>query len=440
MDQGVNKFLLCTETQCSVVAPIFQYATGRELSRALEHAKAYRHQRRQCRYGRECTRFKRNSDVSQQATQISISEQAKYDEAHCLIFHHQVDMHTFENVNFSAFQAIPRPAVLPTVPRVSKSADMESLIREANDNGFGNVWTTPTGGNLRDVARTKLRHPIHIMLGKPLSKAEMLAILLYTGTRIQPDFNHCHRKGDFGKWKTLRSCLQSAIVKLYVSGVLSFVWRYHKAIGTRFAGERVTDEVLRTWNKLDPLIPQGSAAYSFLYVTGPDQRKCEYSDENQAVVNFAGVEYPAELVSVDEFLRDRYIPMSLNRCLEFPESGVPTPLWRGIKKTRFDSVGDFPSQFEYCDFLSTTTSRSAAEKFLGQGQDQGILFSLERDESTDWADVSWISKFADEREILFAPTRWVKGDRDVVHANFRGENGQPCSCVVAHYKLSNLPI
>jgi len=220
---------------------------------------------------------------------------------------------------------------------------------------------------------------------------------------------------------------------------LPFVWRYHKATlaseSLSFAGERVTDEVLRTWNKLDP-------AYSFVYVTGPDRRRCEYPDplENQAVVKLAGVEYPAELVRVEKFLRDQYIPMYPNGCLEFPESGVPNPLWRGIKKTRFDSVSDFPSQFEYCDFLSTTTSRSAAEKFLGQGQDQGILFSLERDESTDWADVSWISKFADEREILFAPTRWVKGDRDVVHANFRGENGQPCSCVVAHYKLSNLPI
>ena len=430
------KVHFCKERQCSYGDTILRYVQGDPLTQAVAHFNVYRHHREQRRYDTACTRFIRYKQRPQQETQHVLSERAKYDEAHCLMFHHLEDVRSYENNNFSVFQAIPRPRYfVPLSFRVS----LPRLKVEVSTNKCDDIWTTPEGKNLDDIVTAKMGHPIHIALGSPLVRAEMTAIILYTGTRVQPSFNDCHRKGDINTWKELRLCLQGAVEKLHQRRTFEFVWRYKTDIGTQFAGERVSDNILKSWNNLQPTGPIFGG--SFDYVKGPRREICQFLDpaEKLAAVVIGEKEYLAECVSIETFLRDKASDFP-NQIVPFPEREVPKTLWSGTKKTRIASgVGDdFSSQFEYFDFLSTSTSRQQAAKFLGTGGGQGVLFSLERDETAVWADVTWISKFPHEDEILFAPTKWQR-IQDSVHTEFMDEesNGR-YSCLQAYYRLAKL--
>ena len=355
-------------------------------------------------------------------------ERRKYDEAHSLIFHHVDDATPQEKGSFAPFQPIPRPVSLPRA-----ATHCDALEHEVRRNGFDDVLVTPQGDTLLSIARAKLKHPIHVQLGRPLGLAHVLALLLYTGTDVQWYFSNCHRQGDFNKWKSLHCLLESAIKKLHAVKSLKFVWRYTTDTGKCFAGGRVSDRLLQTWNLTNPTLYEGG---KFTYVTGTDMVKCAYEDaaNPRAVVEIGDQSYIAERVSVEEFRRGS--PYATGTNLQFPEYELPKILWRGVHKTGAQTSTSLPDVVQYYDFVSTSTSRRVAEKnFLGRGEEQGILFKLERDSTAIYADVSWISKFQDEEEILFAPSIWRKLEGGVVHAI-----GQDRDCLMAHYKLGFLSV
>ena len=422
----MSKVHLCLHENdlCDQYAAVARYAQGDELSRGLAHLETFRHCRKPCRHGRTCYHFTRQQD--QLREQYIQSEQAKRDKAHCLIYHHVEDMTNFENPAFQTFQAIPRPRNLP-LPRGG------NVRGEARLNGFADVFTTPAG-HLWSIVVTKYGHPIHISLGKPLMKEEILALLLYTGSAIQSDFNESHRKGDFHKWKFLRHYLLAAVKKLHGARTLKYVWRYQMDIDARFAGERVGDNILRTYNQANPM--QNHTGCTFTYVGWPNHTVCEYPSMPRAIVQMGNQEYMAERVPVRTFLdakRAEEPPSRLDQLVQFPQEDMPKFLWRALKKTRF--AGCTAKSFDYYDCLSTSKSRRVAENgaFLGRGKDQGILLKLEWDATAIGADVSFISKHAHEEEILFAPTTWQLGEEGICHAEYDVAN-----CLVGHYKLSGL--
>ena len=89
--------------------------------------------------------------------------------------------------------------------------------------------------------------------------------------------------------------------------------------------------------------------------------------------------------------------------------------------------------------MSTSCERKISDNFLGNGGDQGILFAFAYDETAVWADVSWLSKFAHEQEILFTPTRWSRLEAQAVSVEYEGTSGNTCCYQLARYKLSGLP-
>jgi hypothetical protein len=100
------------------------------------------------------------------------------------------------------------------------------LIRELQQNGRSSEMDIKSGPykSLNDVAREKLNHPRHQQMGSPLSHDQMLAILLYTDSKVYSDLRHhemCYSKQDFAniqpgdlmkkKWPVLGCLLNSAI-------------------------------------------------------------------------------------------------------------------------------------------------------------------------------------------------------------------------------------
>eukprot|EP00972_Heterocapsa_arctica_P010245 1504933-Heterocapsa_arctica.AAC.1 len=58
---------------------------------------------------------------------------------------------------------------------------------------------------------------------------------------------------------------------------------------------------------------------------------------------------------------------------------------------------------------------------------------LEPDDTAVWADVSWISRFPEEAEILFAPCIFTRQENALVHA-VNDETG--LNCIEARFMLS----
>ena len=185
---------------CSHIRAIETYCNGKTLSDAVVHLDIFRHYRKECRYGPGCYSYKRNEDRKslQGNQQDPFPDKAEYDKGHCLRYHHQEDRKQYEDPNFRDFQPIPGPTA--TIVLTWSNLILEDEIHR---NGFGDVLKTPNGESLVIVAYKKSRHPIHLALGLPLCEQEILAVLLYTGSCIQPDFNQCNREGNFQKWPAL---------------------------------------------------------------------------------------------------------------------------------------------------------------------------------------------------------------------------------------------
>ena len=64
------------------------------------------------------------------------------------------------------------------------------------------------------IGDQKMNHPRHKALGSPLTRAQMLALILYTGCGCNYDLCKSHRSGDYEKWKWFDACLYKAIEAL----------------------------------------------------------------------------------------------------------------------------------------------------------------------------------------------------------------------------------
>ena len=118
------------------------------------------------------------------------------------------------------FRSNPNPH--PTIKQLS---GYSALLAEVARNGFEHVLSLPVNAqtspglrSLEDVVVSKSLNECQQRkaFGDRLNYAEILAVLLYTGTDVQGDMHHAHRtERDFGKWKQLRCELMCAISKLH---------------------------------------------------------------------------------------------------------------------------------------------------------------------------------------------------------------------------------
>ena len=67
---------------------------------------------------------------------------------------------------------------------------------------------------IMDIVKEKLQCNRHKLMGSPLNKAEMLAVILYTDSDINYDLSKQQCNADYSKWKWFDYCLFNAIYKL----------------------------------------------------------------------------------------------------------------------------------------------------------------------------------------------------------------------------------
>ncbi|MCP5010931.1 MAG: hypothetical protein GY942_13200, partial [Aestuariibacter sp.] len=100
------------------------------------------------------------------------------------------------------------------------------LIKEMIKNGFSEDLQMRKGLKIKDLGNDemtsenfgllkyvdeKMRHPIHLKMGEPLNRGEMLSIVIYTGCSATYDLCKTQNNGDYKKWKFLDKCLNYAI-------------------------------------------------------------------------------------------------------------------------------------------------------------------------------------------------------------------------------------
>eukprot|EP01084_Bolivina_argentea_P031431 58177_1 len=112
------------------------------------------------------------------------------------------------------------PLYTPSFKANYKDGYLKQLIDEVARNGFEKDLYLPQDdekGNdysLIHVVDDKMYAPRHKNMSCPLSRAEMLAIILYTGCDCNYDLCGSQRRGDYKKWKYFDLCLFNAINKL----------------------------------------------------------------------------------------------------------------------------------------------------------------------------------------------------------------------------------
>lgn len=93
---------------------------------------------------------------------------------------------------------------------------LKLLIKEVTKNGFDKELRTPKGKSLLDIVdENYMNHIRHIKMGKPLSRAEMLSIVLYTGCECNYAMCKSQRSGDYRKWIIFDYLLNNAISNLH---------------------------------------------------------------------------------------------------------------------------------------------------------------------------------------------------------------------------------
>eukprot|EP01084_Bolivina_argentea_P120388 213368_1 len=187
---------------------------------------------------------------------------------------------------------------------------LKPLIDEVILNGFKSDLCLECGPNdtckhseyaIMQIVDQKMEHSRHVAMGKPLSRAQMLALILYTGCECNYDLCASQRKKNYKKWKWFDCCLFNAIRILSLRETGNF-------------------EV--------------------------------YSGLN-------GVKISSKVVKISHFTT----------------------------------------------YMSTSWSKDVATQFMGnEGMVLHINEKFKDEMSVKCCDVSWVSKFEDEREILFART------------------------------------
>lgn len=121
----------------------------------------------------------------------------------------------FDHVHYAGQRFCPcRHVCAMTDDDASVVAQLDALEAEVRGNKFGRVLTTPEGEQLRAIAERKQAD--RSTNPRELNAAEILAILLYTGTAVQGYFRKNMREADQGRpgtWPVLAKILQRAICR-----------------------------------------------------------------------------------------------------------------------------------------------------------------------------------------------------------------------------------
>eukprot|EP01084_Bolivina_argentea_P173521 300571_1 len=101
----------------------------------------------------------------------------------------------------------------------NKDGYLHALIEEVVSNGYKNDLCLNeeckhSDYSLLTVVDQKLKCARHKIMGEPLRRDHMLALILYTGCECNYDLCKSQRHGDFNKWKWFDLCLWNAICKI----------------------------------------------------------------------------------------------------------------------------------------------------------------------------------------------------------------------------------
>lgn len=251
--------------------------------------------------------------------------------------------------------AVSRKLLRPPLKRGTKGLVEAELYK----NGFEDVlwYDDPDSGHKKCLltrAGELMKCEQHKQLDSPLKFDEMLAVLLYTGSRVCGDMRDHENKGDYKKWRVVAATLEDAL---------------------HYLGTAQNDYFLYTKKLVDCPMDRPCARAGCPHI---DRRTAEYHQELYHGTHQVkhGVEARRD-ASGTEFYR-----FSGTKYLH-PATFMSTSSDRRVSEE---------------DFAKRNGSMLILDATLHDGKEApGGLFP----HGVNAADVSWISKFQGEREILF---------------------------------------
>eukprot|EP01084_Bolivina_argentea_P019684 36604_1 len=108
---------------------------------------------------------------------------------------------------------------------------LSALIEEVVVNGFKTDLCLQCGTHdeckhedysILEIVDQKMQHIRHIQMGRKLNRAQMLALVLYSGCECNYDLCSSQRNGDYKRWKWFDVCLYDAIKRLSWNEIGSF--------------------------------------------------------------------------------------------------------------------------------------------------------------------------------------------------------------------------
>ena len=186
----------------------------------------------ECRYGRDCRAFQRLINRGDRLD----------DRCHVRLYDHPArDRYDKLPEGYSPFvyRSKWRGLDATEAPEPNLSSEHEQLSRlidEVKRNGYGDDLVTADGDSLLTVVDRKLEHPrckqIQAELAElrkhrrgneryfysPLTRAHMLAVILYTGCDSNYAMCAAERKGDYETWPWFSFLLREALRRLFYGG------------------------------------------------------------------------------------------------------------------------------------------------------------------------------------------------------------------------------
>eukprot|EP01084_Bolivina_argentea_P088187 159236_1 len=111
-----------------------------------------------------------------------------------------------------------------TMQYIGVNHPLTALIKEVINNGYKkDLFVTNTTDEqymnneytIMKIVEDKMDHIRHKQMGSPLTKAQMLALILYTGCDCNYDLCKSQRNGNYNKWKYFDTCLYKAISAIH---------------------------------------------------------------------------------------------------------------------------------------------------------------------------------------------------------------------------------
>eukprot|EP01084_Bolivina_argentea_P273425 465754_1 len=220
------KFMQNQKINAEVQCPIYgkmkkQYEYSEE---HLTHLNEYSHfhdefsQKPECKYNEKCYAFIRLANGGNRVD----------DRCHIKLYRHpprRRNIELCENLHqfiLNKNQDENRDTFIPSDRYIinNNANVLKELIKEVKSNGFeSDLFISDEDHkngdySLLQVVDKKINCRRHRMMGSPLNKAEMLALVMYTGCDCNYDLCKSQRNGVYEKWKWFDKCLWNAIYKL----------------------------------------------------------------------------------------------------------------------------------------------------------------------------------------------------------------------------------